>query len=218
MIGGRVGTRGSTELVRLLAHGHAIWTPRDLTAFAEPSAPQPGPISGGADGEFARLLDTLLPAPACIFGPRFDFVAWNETFSRIWRPDRLPAGRRSAVWMAFCETDRRRTWINWEERSAQPSRRVPRCRRPARRRPDVRRARRRPRTSQQRVQNMVGQLRGAPVHRRAAQDPHHGSRRHKLRRHRVAGLHPPVPATSRFTLPPGQRTSESSTASRPCPS
>lgn len=92
------------------AHGH-------LRCLAGLPMPDLAPISGGANGEFARLLGTLLPAPACVFGPRFDFVAWNETFARIWRPDSLPASRCNAVWMAFCEPEHRRTWVNWEERS-----------------------------------------------------------------------------------------------------
>ena len=92
------------------AHGH-------LRCLADLPMPEPEQIPEGADGEFDRLLDTLLPAPACIFGPRFDFVAWNETFATIWRPDRLPDGRRNAVWMAFCEPDHRPTWVNWDQRS-----------------------------------------------------------------------------------------------------
>ena len=92
------------------AHGH-------LRCLADLPMPEPEPIPDGAGGEFARLLDTLLPAPACIFGPSFDFVAWNETFATIWRPDRLPEGRCNAVWMAFGEAEHRRTWVNWEQRS-----------------------------------------------------------------------------------------------------
>jgi hypothetical protein len=92
------------------AHGH-------LRCLASLPVPEPEQIPDDADGEFARLLDTLLPSPACIVGPSFDFVVWNETFATIWRPDRLPEGRCNAVWMAFCEPEHRRTWVNWEQRS-----------------------------------------------------------------------------------------------------
>ena len=64
-----------------------------------------------------RLLDALLPAPACLLGPRFDFLAWNETFSHIWQPETLPEDRRNVMWLAFAEPGRRRTWGNWEQRS-----------------------------------------------------------------------------------------------------
>ncbi len=92
------------------AHGH-------LRCLADLPMPEPEQIADGVAGEFARLLDTLLPSPACIVSPSFDFVAWNETFAAIWRPDRLPEGRCNAVWMAFCEPEHRRTWVNWEQRS-----------------------------------------------------------------------------------------------------
>lgn len=69
------------------------------------------------DAEFDALLHTVLPAPACTLGPRFDFFAWNETFARIWHPETLPAGRCNVVWMAFCDPERRRTWVNWHDRS-----------------------------------------------------------------------------------------------------
>ena len=92
------------------AHGH-------LRYLADLPMPEPEQIADGVAGEFARLLDTLLPSPACIVDPSFDFVAWNETFAAIWRPDRLPEGRCNAVWMAFCEPEHRRTWVNWEQRS-----------------------------------------------------------------------------------------------------
>ena len=92
------------------AHGH-------LRCLADLPMPEPEQIADGVAGEFARLLDTLLPSPACIVDPSFDFVAWNETFAAIWRPDRLPEGRCNAVWMAFCEPEHRRTWVNWEQRS-----------------------------------------------------------------------------------------------------
>ncbi len=69
-----------------------------------------------ASPDLTRLLDTLLPAPACLLGPRFEFLAWNETFSHIWQPETLPEGRRNVMWLAFAEPGRRQTWGNWEQR------------------------------------------------------------------------------------------------------
>jgi transcriptional regulator with XRE-family HTH domain len=86
---------------------------RYLAGLPVPEPNQPT----GDEGQFDALLDTLLPAPACILGPRFDFLAWNETFARIWHPETLPVGRCNVMWMAFCDPERRRTWVNWEERS-----------------------------------------------------------------------------------------------------
>jgi hypothetical protein len=38
----------------------------------------------GATPELNRLLVALMPAPACLLGQRFDFVAWNEAFAVLW--------------------------------------------------------------------------------------------------------------------------------------
>lgn len=92
------------------AHDHL----RYLAGLATPEADQ---VPEAATPDLVRLLDTLMPAPACLLGPRFDFVAWNDAFAKIWKPKTLPTGRRNVVWMAFCVPERRRTWVNWEERS-----------------------------------------------------------------------------------------------------
>lgn len=86
-----------------------------LRSLAGLPVPEPDEPTAG-DGQFDALLDTLLPAPACILGPRFDFLAWNESFARIWHPETLPDGRCNVVWMAFCDPARRRIWVNWDER------------------------------------------------------------------------------------------------------
>jgi hypothetical protein len=72
--------------------------------------PLPGPDQppDDPDDDLRRLLDLVLPAPACIIGPRFDIVACNETFTCMWHPDTLPTGRRNVMWMAFCEPERER--------------------------------------------------------------------------------------------------------------
>ncbi|MDA8285446.1 MAG: helix-turn-helix transcriptional regulator [Actinomycetota bacterium] len=92
------------------AHGH-------LRFLAGLPLPDLDPLPEGASPDLTRLLDTVLPAPACVLGPRFDFVAWNETFSHIWQPEALPEGRRNVMWLAFAEPGRRRSWVNWEQRS-----------------------------------------------------------------------------------------------------
>ena len=79
--------------------------------------PEPDQLPEDPDDELRKMLNLVLPAPGCIVGPRFDIVAWNETFAHIWHPESLPAGRCNVIWMAFCEPCRRKTWVNWEERS-----------------------------------------------------------------------------------------------------
>jgi transcriptional regulator with XRE-family HTH domain len=92
------------------AHAH-------LRCLAGLPLPEPDQPPDDPDDDLRRLLDLVLPAPACIIGPRFDIVACNDTFTCMWHPETLPTGRRNVMWMAFCEPERRKTWINWEERA-----------------------------------------------------------------------------------------------------
>ena len=81
--------------------------------------PNPGPEEGPerSTPELDRLLAALEPAPACLLGQRFDFVAWNETFAALWDPGGLPEGRRNLMWLTFADPVHRRTWVEWEDRS-----------------------------------------------------------------------------------------------------
>jgi transcriptional regulator with XRE-family HTH domain len=92
------------------AHSH-------LRCLAGLPFPEPDQLPEDPDDDLRRMLDLVLPAPACIMGPRFDIVAWNETFAHIWHPETLPPGRCNVIWMAFCEPERRKTWINWDARA-----------------------------------------------------------------------------------------------------
>ncbi len=65
--------------------------------------PEPDQMPEGATPELNRLLAALVPAPACLLGQRFDFVAWNETFAALWDPGGLPEGRRNLMWLAFAD-------------------------------------------------------------------------------------------------------------------
>jgi hypothetical protein len=97
--------------LRLSQEDHAHL--RFLAGLSVPEVDQPFDAEGGFDA----LLHTVLPAPSCILAPRLDFLAWNETFERIWHPEVLPAGRCNVVWMAFCDPERRQICVNWRDRS-----------------------------------------------------------------------------------------------------
>jgi transcriptional regulator with XRE-family HTH domain len=92
------------------AHAH-------LRHLAGLPASEPEQISEPADADLTRLLDTLMPAPSCALGSRFDFVAWNESFAAIWDPASLPPGRCNLMWLVFADPVHRRIWTNWPERS-----------------------------------------------------------------------------------------------------
>lgn len=88
-----------------------------LRSLADLPVPEPDQIPDGATAELDRLLATLMPAPACLLGPRFDFVAWNDNFATLWNPAGLPPDRRNVMWLAFADPAHRRTWVNWGDRS-----------------------------------------------------------------------------------------------------
>jgi transcriptional regulator with XRE-family HTH domain len=98
--------------LRFDREGHA-----HLRRLAGLPLPESDQLPDDPDDGLRRLLDVMLPAPACIMGPRFDMVAWNEPFARIWHPEALPPERCNVLWMAFCEPGWRKTWTNWEERA-----------------------------------------------------------------------------------------------------
>lgn len=92
------------------AHEHL----RCLAGFPTTSLPQ---LDDHARPELGRLLDAMLPAPACLFDPRFDLLAWNDAFAKIWHPAALPPHRCNVMWLAFADPAHRQVWVNWEERS-----------------------------------------------------------------------------------------------------
>jgi len=66
--------------------------------------------------QLARLLDTIEPTPACLLGLRFDFLAWNHPFDRIWQPGSLPAGRRNLIWLYFAKGTTAAMGVGWKDR------------------------------------------------------------------------------------------------------
>jgi transcriptional regulator with XRE-family HTH domain len=92
------------------AHSH-------LRQLADLPDLEPNQMPDRATPELDRLLTTLMPAPACLLGPRLDFVAWNENFATLWDPAALPPDRQNVMWLAFADAAHRRTWVNWGDRS-----------------------------------------------------------------------------------------------------
>ncbi|MGH9054530.1 MAG: helix-turn-helix transcriptional regulator [Acidimicrobiales bacterium] len=90
---------------------------RHLRYLAGLSLPEPDQMPEGATPDLDRLLGLLSPAPACVFGPSFYFLAWNDTFATIWDPPALPADRCNLMWLAFADAAHRRTWVDWDARS-----------------------------------------------------------------------------------------------------
>ena len=89
---------------------------RHLRRLAGLATPEPDQMPDDVGPQLARLLDTIEPTPACLLGLRFDFLAWNHPFDRIWQPGSLPAGRRNLIWLYFAKGTAAAMGIGWEER------------------------------------------------------------------------------------------------------
>jgi transcriptional regulator with XRE-family HTH domain len=69
-----------------------------------------------ADESARRLLEQLLPAPAVVIGPSFDYLAWNDAHSVLFCDiATLPADRRNVLWATFTVPAVRRSLVDWSE-------------------------------------------------------------------------------------------------------
>jgi transcriptional regulator with XRE-family HTH domain len=76
------------------------------------------PIEPGRDrapSSVVRLLRVVEPAPAYALGPRWDMLAWNPPFAKLF-PDieMLPDEERNLVWILFANESARRLKGEWE--------------------------------------------------------------------------------------------------------
>jgi transcriptional regulator with XRE-family HTH domain len=61
-----------------------------------------------------KLLEGLLPNPACIIGRRYDFLTWNDAHSAVFGdPSEMPDGRRNLLWSIFMDPGRRTLHPDW---------------------------------------------------------------------------------------------------------
>lgn len=73
-----------------------------------------------APSALVRLLDSLMPAPAYVLGPRWEFVAWNTAQARLYpRIEELDPPRRNLMWVLFADPDIRDLIIDWDIHSRQ---------------------------------------------------------------------------------------------------
>ncbi len=62
-----------------------------------------------------RLLDGLMPAPAYVLGPHWEFVAWNDAQERLYpRLAELDGVRRNLLWVLFADQSTRELIVDWD--------------------------------------------------------------------------------------------------------
>ena len=79
----------------------------------------PGTASVEAPAEapsaLVRLLDSLMPSPAYVLGPHWEFVAWNTAQARLYpRIVELEPPRRNLLWVLFADTATRDLIVDWD--------------------------------------------------------------------------------------------------------
>jgi transcriptional regulator with XRE-family HTH domain len=68
-----------------------------------------------APSALTRLLDALMPAPAYVLGPHWEFVAWNTAQARLYpRITELDGPRRNLLWVLFADPATRELIIDWD--------------------------------------------------------------------------------------------------------
>ncbi|MFK7919187.1 MAG: helix-turn-helix transcriptional regulator [Ilumatobacter sp.] len=87
------------------AHLLALTDPGTATAEAPTEAPS----------ALVRLLDALMPAPAYVLGPHWEFVAWNDAQERLYpRLADLEGVRRNLLWVLFADESTRELITDWD--------------------------------------------------------------------------------------------------------
>jgi transcriptional regulator with XRE-family HTH domain len=80
---------------------------------------EPGTASIEAPAEapsaLLRLIDSMMPAPAYVLGPHWEFVAWNTAQQRLYpRIVELDPPRRNLLWVLYCDQDTRSLIVDWD--------------------------------------------------------------------------------------------------------
>jgi transcriptional regulator with XRE-family HTH domain len=80
---------------------------------------EPGTASIEAPAEapsaLLRLIDSMMPAPAYVLGPHWEFVAWNTAQQRLYpRIVELDPPRRNLLWVLYCDRDTRSLIVDWD--------------------------------------------------------------------------------------------------------
>ena len=83
------------------------------------SLTEPGTATLAAPAEapsaVVRLLDALMPAPAYVLGPVWEFVGWNTAQARLYpRIAELEPPRRNLMWVLFADPATRDLIVDWD--------------------------------------------------------------------------------------------------------
>ncbi len=83
------------------------------------SLTEPGTATVDAPAEapsaLVRLIDALLPAPAYVLGPHWEFVGWNAAQTRLYpRIEELELPERNLMWVLFADPATKELIVDWD--------------------------------------------------------------------------------------------------------
>jgi transcriptional regulator with XRE-family HTH domain len=85
---------------------------RELAGLSAPDAPTP---TGDVLPRLQHLVDAAAPSPATVYDEHFDYLVWNQPYTRVRHdPSTLPGNRRNMLWMMFTDPDNRACMVRWE--------------------------------------------------------------------------------------------------------
>ena len=68
-----------------------------------------------APSALVRLIDSLMPAPAYVLGPHWEFVAWNTAQARLYpQIEELDPPRCDLLWVVFADPSTRDLIVDWD--------------------------------------------------------------------------------------------------------
>lgn len=109
--------RPSQQVLEALAR--ALRLDRDERAhlFALAGATSPGAEQDHAvDAVTRRVLDAVLPYPACVQNGKYDLLAYNRAYERlIGGLDAVPAAERNGMWLTFTDPAWRAALVDWDD-------------------------------------------------------------------------------------------------------
>jgi transcriptional regulator with XRE-family HTH domain len=75
----------------------------------------PPALDGDMLPRLQLLVDAQLPSPASVYDEHFDYLVWNQSYTRVRSdPAALPVDRRNMLWMMFTDPDNRARLVGWE--------------------------------------------------------------------------------------------------------
>ena len=96
---------------------------RDERAYLFALAGSAAPASvheHAVDPATLRVLDAVMPWPACVQNAKFDLLVYNTAYARLVGDlDRVPEAERNTLWLMFTDPEWRAALVGWESFAGQ---------------------------------------------------------------------------------------------------